>query len=49
MLDLKEERQFGKLRKLARELHIPIPEVFLTLEVLLESHQLRETHEESEG
>lgn len=33
MLDTKEEQQYEQLRKLARELHIPIPEAFIELEV----------------
>jgi len=33
MLDPKEEQQFAELKKLARKLHVPIPEVFIELEV----------------
>jgi len=33
MLDLKEEQKYGRLRKLGQELHIPIPEHFIELEV----------------
>ncbi|MBA7500033.1 hypothetical protein ES704_02786 [subsurface metagenome] len=33
MLDVKEEQKFKRLRELGQELHIPIPEAFLTLEV----------------
>jgi len=33
MLDPKEERKYKRLRKLAQELHIPIPEAFWELEV----------------
>ncbi|MBA7683753.1 hypothetical protein ES703_92134 [subsurface metagenome] len=33
MVDLKEEQQYEELRRLAQKLHIPIPEVFLELEV----------------
>lgn len=32
MVDLKEEQQYERLRKLGQELHIPIPEAFWTLE-----------------
>ncbi|GAJ16232.1 unnamed protein product, partial [marine sediment metagenome] len=32
MVDL-EEQKYEQLRKLAKELHIPVPEAFLTLEV----------------
>ena len=33
MIDLKEERAFGELRRLGRKLHIPVPEAFWALEV----------------
>jgi hypothetical protein len=33
MLDRKEEQKFKRLRKLAQELHIPVPEAFIELEV----------------
>ncbi|GAH53720.1 unnamed protein product, partial [marine sediment metagenome] len=32
-LDLKEERKYRQLRKLAQELHIPMPAAFIALEV----------------
>lgn len=33
MLDLKEEKQYKRLKKLGQELHLPIPEAFIELEV----------------
>ncbi|MBA7542273.1 hypothetical protein ES705_34593 [subsurface metagenome] len=33
MFDLKEERRYRQLRKLGQDLHIPMPEAFLELEV----------------
>jgi len=44
MLDLKEEQKYKQLRKLAQELHIPIPEVFLTLEVFDKDGKLIQKH-----
>ena len=44
MVDLKEERQYEQLRKLAKELHIPIPEAFLTLEVFDKNGNLLQKH-----
>jgi hypothetical protein len=47
MFDLKEEQQYTELRKLAKKLHVPIPEVFLELEVrdkdgnVIQSHRQR--------
>ena len=44
MLDLKEEQEYTKLRKLAQELHIPIPEAFWTLEVFDKDGKLIQRH-----
>jgi len=33
MLDTEEEQKYERLRKLGQELHVPIPEAFLTVEV----------------
>ncbi|GAJ13452.1 unnamed protein product, partial [marine sediment metagenome] len=44
MLDLKEERQYERLKKLGRELHIPIPEHFLTMEVFDKDGKLIQRH-----
>ena len=44
MLDPKEERQYERLRKLAQELHIPMPEAFLTLEVFDKDGKLIQRH-----
>lgn len=44
MLDLKEEQRYNRLRKLAQELHIPIPEAFITLEVFDKNGRLLQRH-----
>ncbi|MBA7532980.1 hypothetical protein ES705_25215 [subsurface metagenome] len=44
MADLKEERKYERLRKLAQELHIPLPEAFLTLEVFDKDGKLIQKH-----
>lgn len=44
MLDTKEEQRYERLRKLAQELHIPIPEAFLTLEVFDKDGKLIQRH-----
>jgi len=44
MLDPKEEQQYTELRRLAQKLHIPIPEVFLTLEVFDKDGKLIQRH-----
>lgn len=44
MLDTKEEQQYERLRKLGQELHIPIPEAFLTLEVFDKDGKLIQRH-----
>lgn len=44
MLDRKEERQYKRLRELAQELHIPVPEAFLTLEVFDKDGKLIQRH-----
>ncbi|GAJ09756.1 unnamed protein product, partial [marine sediment metagenome] len=44
MLDLKEERRYTRLKKLARELHIPMPEAFITLEVFDKDGKLIQRH-----
>ncbi len=44
MLDLKEERRYNRLRKLAQELHIPMPEAFWTLEVFDKGGKLLQRH-----
>ncbi len=44
MLDLKEERRYNRLRKLAQELHIPMPEAFITLEVFDKAGKLIQRH-----
>jgi len=44
MVDLKEEQKYERLRKLAQELHIPIPEAFWTLEVFDKDGKLIQKH-----
>lgn len=44
MLDVKEEQKFKRLRELAQELHLPIPEAFLTLEVFDKDGKLIQRH-----
>lgn len=44
MLDPKEEQQFAELKKLAQKLHVPIPEVFITLEVFDKNGKLIQRH-----
>jgi len=44
MLDLKEERKYEQLRELGQELHIPIPEHFITLEVFDKNGKLLQRH-----
>jgi len=44
MFDPKEEQQFAELKKLARKLHVPIPEVFLELEVFDKDGKLIQRH-----
>lgn len=44
MLDVKEEQKYERLRKLGQELHIPIPEAFLTLEVFNKDGKLLQRH-----
>jgi len=44
VLDTKEERKYEQLRKLGQELHIPIPEAFLTLEVFDKDGKLLQRH-----
>jgi len=44
MIDLKEERKYRQLRKLGQELHIPMPEAFLTLEVFDKNGRLIQRH-----
>lgn len=44
MLDPKEEQQFAELKKLARKLHVPIPEVFIELEVRDKSGNVIQRH-----
>ena len=46
MLDAKEERQYKQLRKLGQELHIQIPEAFLTLEVFDKDGKLIQRHKQ---
>ena len=46
MLDLKEEQKYEQLRKLAQELHIPIPEVFLELEVTDKNGKVIQKHKQ---
>lgn len=46
MLDLKEERQYKRLRKLGQELHIPTFETFLTLEVFDKDGKLIQRHKQ---
>ena len=46
MLDVKEEKQYEKLRKMGQRLHIPIPEAFWTLEVLDKDGNLLSKHEQ---
>jgi len=44
MNKLKEERQYERLRKLGQELHIPIPEAFIKLEVFDKDGKLIQRH-----
>lgn len=44
MLNLKEEQRYERLKKLAWELHLPIPEAFLTLEVFDKNGKLLQRH-----
>ena len=44
MLDLKEEQQYREFKKLAQELHVPIPEAFLELEVFDKNGKLIQRH-----
>lgn len=44
MLDFKEEQDYTRLRKLGQELHLPIPEAFLTLEVFDRNGKLIQRH-----
>ncbi len=44
MLDLKEERAFAELRRLGQELHLPIPEILITLEVFDKDGKLIKKH-----
>ena len=46
MLDLKEEQKYEELRKLAQELHIPIPEAFLELEVTDKDGKVIQRHKQ---
>jgi len=44
MVDLKEERQYKRLKELGQKLGIPVPEAFLTLEVLDRDGKLIQRH-----
>jgi len=44
MLDIREERKFNQLRKLTRELHVPMLESLLTLEVFDKNGRLLHKH-----
>ena len=44
MVDLKEEQRYRQLRKLGQDLHIPIAEAFLTLEVFGKDGKLIQRH-----
>lgn len=44
MVDLKEEQKYEQLKKLAQELHIPLPEAFWTLEVFDKDGKLLQKH-----
>jgi len=44
MLDTKEERKYRRLRRLAQELRLPIPEAFWTLEVFDKDGKLLQRH-----
>lgn len=44
MFDLREEQQYERLRKLGQELHLPIPEHFITLEVFDKDGKLIQKH-----
>ncbi len=44
MVDLKEERQYERLRKLGQQLHIPIPEAFWELEVTDKNGKVIQRH-----
>jgi hypothetical protein len=46
MLDIKEEQRYEQLRKLAQELHIPMPETFLTLEIFDKEGELVKKHKQ---
>ncbi len=44
MVDLKEEQKYKQLKELGQELHVPIPEAFLTLEVFDKDGKLIQRH-----
>ena len=46
MVDLKEEQEYTKLRKLAQELHIPIPVAFWTFDVFDKDGKLIQRHKQ---
>ncbi len=46
MVELKEDRKYEQLKKLGRELHVPIPELFLALEVRDKEGKLIQKHGE---
>ena len=46
MIELKEGRKYEQLKKLGQEFHIPIPELFLALEVRDKEGKLIQKHSE---
>ncbi|MBA7537318.1 hypothetical protein ES705_29585 [subsurface metagenome] len=46
MVDLKEEQKYRRLMRLAQELHIPIPEAFIELEVFDKDGKLLQRHKQ---
>ncbi len=46
MVDLKEEQKYRRLMRLAQELHIPIPEAFIELEVFDKDGRLIQRHKQ---
>jgi len=47
MLDQKEEQKFEQLKRLGQELHVPIPEVFIKLEVFKDGKLVQKNYQRS--
>ncbi|GAI00073.1 unnamed protein product, partial [marine sediment metagenome] len=46
MVEVQEEQKYKRLRKLAQELHLPIPEAFIELEVFDKDGRLLQRHKQ---